>query len=134
VLYFIPAMNLAGIPPLSGFVGKLGLFRAGVAEGGWLVYTVVAAGALTSLLTLYAVARVWNVAFWRSPLEAEDPEPVLLDPSPKGVLPRTMVAATAAMVAVGVLLAVIAGPVWAVSTRAAEDLMDQSAYVGTVLQ
>jgi multicomponent Na+:H+ antiporter subunit D len=134
VLYFIPAMNLAGIPPLSGFVGKLGLFRAGVAEGGWLVYTVVAAGALTSLLTLYAVARVWNVAFWRSPLEAEDPEPVLLDPSPKGVLPRTMVAATAAMVGVGVLLAVIAGPVWAVSTRAAEDLMDQSAYVGTVLQ
>jgi multicomponent Na+:H+ antiporter subunit D len=134
VLYFIPAMNLAGIPPLSGFVGKLGLFRAGVAEGGWLVYTVVAAGALTSLLTLYAVARVWNVAFWRSPLEAEDPEPVLLDPSPKGVLPRTMVAATAAMVAVGVLLAVIAGPVWAVSTRAAEDLMDQSAYVATVLQ
>jgi multicomponent Na+:H+ antiporter subunit D len=134
VLYFIPAMNLAGIPPLSGFVGKLGLFRAGVAEGGWLVYTVVAAGALTSLLTLYAVARVWNVAFWRSPLEAEDPEPVLLDPSPKGVLPRTMVAATAAMVAVGVLLAVIAGPVWAVSSRAAEDLMDQSAYVATVLQ
>jgi multicomponent Na+:H+ antiporter subunit D len=45
-----------------------------------------------------------------------------------------MVAATAAMVAVGVLLAVIAGPVWAVSTRAAEDLMDQSAYVATVLQ
>ena len=64
---------------------------------GWLVYTVVAAGALTSLLTLYAVARIWNVAFWRSPLEAENPEPVLLDPSPKGALPQTMVAATAVL-------------------------------------
>ena len=30
VLFFVPAMNLAGIPPLSGFVGKLGLLRAGV--------------------------------------------------------------------------------------------------------
>jgi len=134
VLYFVPAMNLAGIPPLSGFVGKLGLFRAGVAEGGWLVYTVVAAGALTSLLTLYAVARIWNVAFWRSPLEAENPEPVLLDPSPKGVMPATMVAATAAMVAVGVLLAVAAGPLWSLCTRATEDLVDRNAYIRTVLQ
>jgi multicomponent Na+:H+ antiporter subunit D len=134
VLYFVPAMNLAGIPPLSGFVGKLGLFRAGVAEGGWLVYTVVAAGALTSLLTLYAVARIWNVAFWRSPLEAENPEPVLLDPSPKGVMPATIVAATAAMVAVGVLLAVAAGPLWSLCTRATEDLVDRNAYIRTVLQ
>jgi multicomponent Na+:H+ antiporter subunit D len=134
VLYFIPAMNLAGIPPLSGFVGKLGLFRAGVAEGGWLVYTVVAAGALTSLLTLYAVARIWNVAFWRSPLEAENPEPVLLDPSPKGALPPTMVAATAAMVAVGISLAVAAGPLWSLCTRATDDLVDGNAYVRTVLQ
>jgi multicomponent Na+:H+ antiporter subunit D len=134
VLYFIPAMNLAGIPPLSGFVGKLGLFRAGVAEGGWLVYTVVAAGALTSLLTLYAVARIWNVAFWRSPLEAENPEPVLLDPSPKGALPPTMVAATAAMVAVGISLAVAAGPLWSLCTRATDDLVDRNAYVRTVLQ
>jgi multicomponent Na+:H+ antiporter subunit D len=134
VLYFIPAMNLAGIPPLSGFVGKLGLFRAGVAEGGWLVYTVVAAGALTSLLTLYAVARIWNVAFWRSPLEAENPEPVLLDPSPKGALPPTMVTATAAMVAVGISLAVAAGPLWSLCTRATDDLVDRNAYVRTVLQ
>lgn len=32
-LFFVPAMNLAGIPPLSGFIGKLGLMRAGVADG-----------------------------------------------------------------------------------------------------
>ena len=36
VLFFVPAMNLAGIPPFSGFLGKLGLLEAGVADGGSL--------------------------------------------------------------------------------------------------
>jgi multicomponent Na+:H+ antiporter subunit D len=65
VLFFVPAMNLAGIPPFSGFIGKLGLLEAGVAEGDWLPLTVVAGGAVTSLLTLVAIARVWSRAFWR---------------------------------------------------------------------
>ncbi len=74
ILFFVPAMNLAGIPPLSGFIGKLGLLEAGVAVGGWLPYVVVAAGVITSLLTLVAVSRVWSRAFWRPPAQspAED--------------------------------------------------------------
>ena len=70
VLYFVPAMNLAGIPPFSGFIGKLGLMEAGVADGGWLPIVLVAGGVLTSLLTLVAIARVWNRAFWRPPTQA----------------------------------------------------------------
>ena len=65
VLYFVPAMNLAGIPPLSGFIGKLGLLQAGVAVGSSGAYVLVAGGVLTSLLTLVAIARVWTRAFWR---------------------------------------------------------------------
>jgi multicomponent Na+:H+ antiporter subunit D len=68
-LFFVPAMNLAGIPPLSGFVGKLGLLEAGVADGSPLALTLVAGGVLTSLLTLLAVARVWTRAFWRPPTQ-----------------------------------------------------------------
>ncbi|PSK98514.1 multisubunit sodium/proton antiporter MrpD subunit [Murinocardiopsis flavida] len=75
VLFFIPAMNLAGIPPLSGFLGKLGLMQAGVQLGGPLAYTLVAGSVLTSLLTLYAIARVWNYAFWRAPAEGAVAEP-----------------------------------------------------------
>jgi multicomponent Na+:H+ antiporter subunit D len=67
VLFFVPAMNLSGIPPLSGFLGKLGLLQAGVADGGVLAFTLVGGGVLTSLLTLYATAKVWNRAFWRLP-------------------------------------------------------------------
>lgn len=67
VIFFIPAMNLAGIPPLSGFLGKLGLLRAGIDDGGVLAYVLVAGGTVTSLLTLYALVKAWNLAFWRAP-------------------------------------------------------------------
>ncbi|MEU3219163.1 Na+/H+ antiporter subunit D [Streptomyces sp. NPDC006971] len=66
VLFFVPAMNLAGIPPLSGFIGKLGLMRAGVEDGGAWAWLLVIGSAVTSLLTLYVVAKVWNLAFWRA--------------------------------------------------------------------
>ena len=63
-LFLVPAMNLAGIPPLSGFVAKLGLLQAGVSNGTPIAWALVTAGVTTSLLTLYAVAKVWNRAFW----------------------------------------------------------------------
>ena len=44
VLFFVPAMNLAGIPPLSGFIGKLGLLQAGVADGTPIAWVLVVAG------------------------------------------------------------------------------------------
>ncbi|WP_190394182.1 Na+/H+ antiporter subunit D [Nocardiopsis quinghaiensis] len=75
VLFFIPAMSLGGIPPLSGFLGKVGLLQAGVAAGTPLAYTLVGTSVLTSLLTLYVIARVWNYAFWRRPSEGMVAEP-----------------------------------------------------------
>ncbi|MFV2195095.1 Na+/H+ antiporter subunit D [Nocardiopsis sp. LOL_012] len=75
VLFFIPAMSLGGIPPLSGFLGKLGLVQAGVQEGTPMAYTLVVASMVTSLLTLYVIARVWNYAFWRAPAEGMVAEP-----------------------------------------------------------
>src|SRR5690606_5703568 len=65
VLFFVPAMNLAGVPPLSGFLGKVGLFEAGLAAGGVWPVMLVVGGAATSLLTLFAIVRVWGRAFWR---------------------------------------------------------------------
>ena len=65
VLYFLPATNLGGIPPLSGFIGKLGLIEAGVQDGSVLAWLLVGGSVLTSLLTLYAMAKVWVLGFWR---------------------------------------------------------------------
>ena len=46
------------IPRPPELLGKVGLLQAGVAHGGPLAWTLVARGLVTSLLTLYAVARV----------------------------------------------------------------------------
>ncbi|ABS01535.1 multicomponent Na+:H+ antiporter subunit D [Kineococcus radiotolerans] len=140
VLFFVPAMNLAGIPPFSGFLGKLGLLQAGVDVGTTSAYVLVAGGVLTSLLTLYAIAKVWNRAFWQEPLL--DPED---DPRAHGVgglatatevgvrTPAGMVVPTAALVAVGVGITFVAGPLFGVADRAARDLLDRAPYTSTVL-
>ena len=71
VLFFIPMLNLGGIPPFSGFIGKVALFSvaADVATPG--AYWLMGIGALVSLLTLYALARTWVLAFWRPKKRAE---------------------------------------------------------------
>lgn len=81
VLFFIPAMNLAGIPPMSGFIGKVGLLQSGLADGSPLALALVAGGVLTSLLTLYAVAKTWALAFWRTPLQAHEVAEALAGPA-----------------------------------------------------
>jgi multicomponent Na+:H+ antiporter subunit D len=122
ILFFIPALNLAGIPPFSGFLGKVGLLQAGVADGGPLAWTLVAGGTLTSLLTLYAMMKVWNLAFWRA-------QPPDLVPAP---LPKTMLGSTAALVVFGLILTVLAGPLFDVSAGAAEDLVARTPYIRAV--
>lgn len=122
ILFFIPAMNLAGIPPLSGFLGKVGLLEAGVSNGSHLAYLLVIGGVVTSLLTLYAIIRAWNKAFW---------QPALVE-LPTARIPRSMVIPTSALVVFGVTLTVVAGPLYAYCVRAAEGL-NAAGYISAVL-
>jgi multicomponent Na+:H+ antiporter subunit D len=127
ILFFVPAMNLAGIPPLSGFLGKVGLLESGVADGSLLAWLAVVGSVVTSLLTLYALVKAWNKAFWQAPAEA-----IVEGTAGEAVLPRGMVGPTAAMVAVGLALTVVAGPLYAYSERAAATSMDGRTYVESV--
>ncbi|MEU8236294.1 Na+/H+ antiporter subunit D [Actinoplanes sp. NPDC048967] len=129
VLFFLPALNLAGIPPFSGFLGKLGLLQAGVAADGVLAWLLVGGSVVTSLLTLYAIGRVWNLAFWRTPRE---PEAAAASPVTGRVLPRLMVGATLALVVLGTGLTVVSGPLFDVTSRAAAELRDREPYVRAV--
>lgn len=133
VLFFIPALNLAGIPPFSGFLGKLGLLQAGVDDAGVLAWVVVVGGVLTSLLTLYAIGRVWNLAFWRTPhpsMPSDDDETE--SGQSATLLPRLMVAPTFALVVFSVALTVVAGPLFQVTAEAATDLLNRTPYIDAV--
>jgi multicomponent Na+:H+ antiporter subunit D len=123
VLFLVPAFSLSGIPPLSGFLGKLGLLQAGLAEATPLAYLLVAGGLITSLLTLYVVVKAWNKAFWQPPLE----EP------PAVRMPRGMVGPAAALVAMGLAITIFAGPLYTLTDRAAVDLLGQTSYINAVL-
>ena len=142
VLFFLPALNLGGIPPFSGFIGKLALFEASAQQGSVLAYILIGAGALVSLLTLYALIRVWNMAFWRPAEDVKGYESPLLDnisESPEGRtmqatrrIPLLMIGATAGMVVVSLALTVFAGPLFGLSTRAGDNLEGPSTYVNIV--
>ncbi|NLT29071.1 MAG: Na+/H+ antiporter subunit D [Propionibacterium sp.] len=121
VLFFVPAMNLAGIPPFSGFIGKLGLLQAGVEAGTVLAYALVAASIITSLLTLFAMAKVWNRAFWRGVPDQVAGRPGASARARGRRMPKGMVVTAATLVAIGISLSVVAGPLYGFTTRAASD-------------
>ncbi|WP_101257468.1 Na+/H+ antiporter subunit D [Streptomyces barkulensis] len=125
-LFLISGLSLAGIPPLSGFVGKLVLLQAGAEQGGAAALALLAAALLTSLLTLYAMAKVWRAAFATG---SGRPPPA----RPRGTGTRLMVGATAGTVLIGVAIALGAGPVARVGERAAVDLLERDAYLEAVL-
>ena len=149
IAFLVPALNLGGIPPFSGFIGKVALLQAGAADGSVLAWVLVAGGTVTSLLTLYVVARVWTKAFWRA--RADAPEGGLADAAPSalidesgmevafsdradvGRMPPAMLVPTIGLVVVGLALTVFAGPLVDISDRAAENLRDRSVYIEAVL-
>ncbi|MDP9407850.1 MAG: Na+/H+ antiporter subunit D, partial [Actinomycetota bacterium] len=135
LLFLLPALNLAGIPPFSGFVAKLALVQAGVADGTGAAYALVAASVVTSLLTLYAMMRIWGGVFWGTPVEPQA-DPDRADALEVGTarVPRLMTAVTAATVVLGVAgLVAVAGPLYGVASRAADDLVQRTPYTRAVL-
>ena len=144
--FAVAALALVGIPPLSGFVAKLGLATAAVAERQYLAAAVVVG---VSLLTLTSMLKVWNAVFWQPAPEDDraDEGPHDADtraPSPHedagrsaatGVRTRLRPAVTAPallLAGLAVVLGVWAEPLLAVATAAADGLVDTAAYVDAV--
>jgi len=132
VLYFVPAINLGGLPPFSGFIGKVALFEAAAGVGTPLMIVLIFGGILTSLLTLYALMRAWNLAFWREDdgvaendgrIEYLGNAPAADDQGETREIPAIMTYATAGMVAVTVALTVFAGPLYALCDRIGAGLL-----------
>ncbi|CAJ1494592.1 Na+/H+ antiporter subunit D [[Mycobacterium] kokjensenii] len=148
-IFLVPAFNLGGIPPFSGFIGKTAVLQAGVGDGSVLAWCLVGGAVLTSLLTLYVLARIWTTAFWRRRVDAPEGElalaapPVLLDDVADvsykeridvGKMPTWMVVPTLGLIALGLSMTVLAGPIFGYTQRAASEVLDRGEYISTVLK
>lgn len=148
LLYFIPAMNLGGIPPFSGFLGKIILLEAAANEGTWVAWVLAAGAVITSLLTLYVMVLVWSKGFLRDRNDAPEGDVAIARPAPLtevtdtvsfseredvGRLPLGMVASTTALIAASTVITVLAGPISGVTGRAAESAQDDRIYQYAVL-
>ncbi|HWG91087.1 MAG TPA: Na+/H+ antiporter subunit D [Candidatus Thermoplasmatota archaeon] len=128
ILFLIPALSLAGIPPLSGFWAKLILLQAGLETGQWVI---VAVALVVSLLTVFSMTKIWSEAFWK-PAPAGTP----LDgtkPAPRARRYALMLIPVVGLAAMTVVIGLLAGPFLDIATASAAQLMDPTAYVEAVL-
>jgi multicomponent Na+:H+ antiporter subunit D len=118
-LAIIPLFSLAGVPPLSGFLGKLAILEGTFASGAyWLGGLVLVVG----LLTLLSMGRTWAEGFWR-PSEAQD----MAAPGTPYML------AIAALSLLTLSMTIGAEPLFDLTSRGAEQLLDRAQYVNAVL-
>jgi multicomponent Na+:H+ antiporter subunit D len=132
LLFFIPAFSLAGVPPLSGFFAKLALIEAGLDAK---EYAMVAAALGVGLLTLLVMARIWAEAFWKPAPEASTPggEEAGTTAAPELDGLRPLLAPIIFLAVLTVIVGLVAEPVFALASRAAQQLMDPTQYIQAVL-
>jgi multicomponent Na+:H+ antiporter subunit D len=129
ILFLIPALSLAGVPPLSGFFAKLSLVQAGLGIG---QYTIVAVALVVGLLTLFSMTKIWAEAFWKPQPAAPALVATALPPHPVGRAWGLLVP-IGALALLTVSIGLAAQPVFELAMRAAEQLVDREAYIRAVM-
>jgi multicomponent K+:H+ antiporter subunit D len=123
-LFFAAAIAAVGLPPLSGFLGKVMLLQAARehSTGPW-IWAVLLGNALLALL---ALARAGSTVFWHTVPQT--------DAAP-GMAPAMTARALPVMLLLGCILAltVAAGPVASYTAAAARQLLQPADYIRNVL-
>jgi multicomponent K+:H+ antiporter subunit D len=125
-LFFLTAIATVGLPPLSGFVGKLLILQTVQVHPAWAsLWTVLL---VTSLIAMVGFARAGSIVFWKC-----EAAPSAGEPPTHGPGDRAALCATVAVVAAPALLAGFAGPVMAAMTATAQQLFTPALYIEAVL-
>ncbi len=125
VLFVIPALALAGVPPVSGFFAKFILIKAGIENGN---YIITAVAVFTGMLTLYSMIKIWNEAFLKN-----QPDNAFAD-KPSQKMPFAEYFPSLLLGGVSILLGIFAVYVFRVTLEAADQLMNPTPYIETVLK
>lgn len=120
-LFLVAGMTIVGVPPFSGFIGKLMILQAAreSVAGMWVWIALLGTG----FAALVCVARAGSAIFWR--ILPVAPAPVRT--APGAVLPA------AALLAAGMSMVALAAPLKSFADAAAAQLLDPRAYIGAVL-
>jgi len=119
-LAMVPIFSLAGVPPLSGFLGKLTILEGTFAAGAYWVGGLVL---VVGLLTLLSMARAWADSFWRPATGAGD----LAAPG------TALLVTIGALSLVTVAMTIGAEPLFELTSRGAQQLLQRDEYVQAVL-
>jgi len=132
--YFLIAMMMAGLPPFSGFLGKVFILQATVEASyqGWIIGVVL----VVSLLSIIALTRVGFILFWRATPPEEDPiQPayVLYRALPERAPPRNdevIYLLLAGLIA----YVVFAAPIQHYTLSTAQQIQDHALYQHSILK
>ncbi len=136
-LFFVGAIALAGMPPLSGFIGKLLVLDASRdapdANAIWAVILI------SSFVTIVGLARAGSLIFWKShdaqhrtETDTEDNSKLAPRPAPEPQPGLAFSAIFGAVLAL-VLLTLFAGPVLEYSRQTASQLFAPQQYIDAVM-
>ncbi|SCZ55152.1 multisubunit potassium/proton antiporter, PhaD subunit [Epibacterium ulvae] len=127
-MFFVAAIALAGMPPLSGFLGKLLVMDAARDHDMvWTIWAVILGG---SLVTILGLARAGTLIFWKAYDADTKPSDTTDEAGRPAALPFV---ATFALIAGLVALTLFAGPMSSYAQATAEQLFTPTAYLETVL-
>jgi multicomponent Na+:H+ antiporter subunit D len=121
VLFLASAFSLAGLPPLSGFWGKLILAAEGL---NIKQYTMVGISLVVGVLTLFSMTKIWLQTFWK--------------PFPKGELPLNKnivgyLIPITALAALSLSPAIYPEPIINFFLLAGKELMNPASYIQAVV-
>ena len=128
IVFFVAAISMAGLPPLSGFIGKLLILDAARGSAQVWIWSVIL---VSTLAVIVAFSRAGSLLFWKSEAVAAG-APAAEPVGPPPALRRTVLPLLA-LLAVPAALTLFAGPAADFFDAAAAQIGDVGGYVGGVL-
>tara|TARA_R110002111_G_scaffold190060_2_gene255267 strand:+ start:1780 stop:3288 length:1509 start_codon:yes stop_codon:yes gene_type:complete len=130
LLMAVPLFSLVGIPPLSGFWGKLLLIQGALDQSNILVVAFIILG---SFLTLFVIARMWSEVFWKDGPELPEKKHIKYFNALKPLKRRAMIGSVFFLSIISLGIGFGAEWVMRLSIKIAENLMDPTLYIQAVL-
>ncbi|KYG33404.1 Na+/H+ antiporter subunit D [Alkalihalobacillus trypoxylicola] len=121
-LFFISAISLAGIPPLSGFFSKFALILAAFLQENYIIAGVAL---IVGLLTLFSMMKIFLYAFWGEQKHNAEQAKISINRLLIPIIP---------LVALTIGLGLLAEPIFQFSLQVAEQILDPTIYIDSVLK